>query len=535
MTESDEFKIDLSNQEILSQFDRYSVEVAADEVFWMRPDSKIIYVNKSACERLGYTREELLNMYVWDWDPLFDQEKWIAFFKQFCETREVFIETYHRTKSGEVFPVEIQAHYYEHEGVPILMAFVKDITERKEKQKQLDEYQKNLELQVKERTVELQEALQKAESAAKVKNNFLSNMSHEIRTPLNGILGSLQIINEIECEKDKSELLKAAVSCSKALLSIVNDVLDVSKLEAGKISIHSKPVNLKDTLNDILNLMASQAHEKGLKLNKSFNFPKDVEYNLDSTRLRQVLTNLIHNAIKFTQNGKVVLKAELIGGKNKKLFIAVEDTGEGIRKKDLPKLFHAFSQVGNSHSNETKGTGLGLKICYEIVSLMGGEVKVESKFGKGTVFSFHIPVDLIKNKNKIKKQTEEKNEQPLKILIAEDILLNRVLLKKILKKSRHDLFFANDGVEALDLFNQKSEQIDVMIVDNRMPRMSGLELIEKIRKSTTLSQPYIIVMSADVLDEDQQHFNEAGADYFLPKPVDSKLLHKTLSRIKARS
>ena len=244
------------------QFNQFSTEVAADEVFWMQADSRIVYANRSACDRLGYTRDEMLNMYVWDWDPLFSKEKWGPFWKEFVEKKSMVLETKHRSKSGEIFPVEVKGYYYESNGEGYLFAFVTDISKRQQQEQQIKQYQESLEKLVAERTAQLQKSMVQMEKAknealqsAQAKSQFLANMSHEIRTPMNGIVGMLQLLMKSDLSQKQKQYIDAIHSSSDSLMTIINDILDLSKIEAGKMTIESTPFDLPALFLTIDSLM----------------------------------------------------------------------------------------------------------------------------------------------------------------------------------------------------------------------------------------------------------------------------------------
>ncbi len=375
---------------------------------------------------------------------------------------------------------------------------------------------------------QLQNAKSQAEEIAKMKSEFLANMSHEIRTPLNAIIGFIDLLREQEQDKQKLEYLNIVNTSSKSLVNIINDILDFSKIESGKLSIEHIDFDTKEEFNITKKLFEAKAKEKDIDLQVTY---KDVpEYlNSDILRIKQIVNNLLSNAIKFTPKGKnITLSLE---HKENQLLVAVKDEGVGIQKDKLQSIFEAFSQEEVSTSRKYGGTGLGLSISSRLVNLLGGELKVKSKLGEGSVFYFKIPVEIGKE---IQKESSEDvssdNFKGKKILLVEDIKTNQQIMKILIEKVGMSIDIANDGLEAIDMFTKK--QYDCILMDENMPNMNGLEATHEIityEKDNKLDHTPIIALTGNAVDGDRERLMAAGMDEYLNKPIDKEKLYKLIS------
>jgi len=377
-----------------------------------------------------------------------------------------------------------------------------------------------------------EQSQERAEKALRMKTEFFSNMSHEIRTPLNGILGSLQVFSDQQMSDDSKDLLYAINQSSETLLAIVNDILDVSKLEAGAFELHPSPCKLAELIDSSVKLMRPSAQFKGLTLSFENYLPDNLVVSLDQTRFTQVINNLLSNAVKFTDSGHVIIRARMENRTNAEclIFLEVEDSGIGISEAQQKTVLERFGQAGQGGEASSKGSGLGLTIAKDIVELMGGRMRLFSQLGEGSTFAIELPL----NKAKLlQEKAVEVELGPKKILLVEDIALNRELASRMLTKFGHQVTLAVDGVDALEQIEASGDYAwDLLIVDNRMPRKSGLELIQDVRDlDKGLSKVPIIVMSADVMEEQRAQFTEVGASGFVPKPVDIKTLTSEINRV----
>ncbi|WP_414581944.1 AAA family ATPase [Scytonema sp. PCC 10023] len=404
----------------------------------------------------------------------------------------------------------------------------------------LEEYNRTLAVKVEERTLELQDKnlqlqqeikeRQRAEEVAKTanraKSEFLANMSHELRTPLNGILGYTQIF-----QKDKTLTVqqKNGINiihqCGEHLLTLINDILDLSKIEARKMELYPTDFHLPVFLESIAEICRIRAQQKGIPLIYQTSSPLPKLIRADEKRLRQVLINLLSNAVKFTEKGSITFQ---VGYQQEKLRFQVEDTGIGIAQEQLEEIFLPFQQVGEE-SRKTEGTGLGLAISRQLVQMMGGELKVKSTLGKGSVFWFDLDLAEIFQKSDVKR-IDEGNiigfiEPRRKVLVVDDKWANRSVLVNLLEPLGFEVTEATNGLDALD--KAREFKPDVILMDLVMSVMDGFEATRRLRMLPDFKDVIVIAVSASVFDLDRKQSREVGCDDFLPKPIQkAELLEK---------
>jgi len=378
-----------------------------------------------------------------------------------------------------------------------------------------------------EKNVALEIEKDKTQKALKFKSQFLSNMSHEIRTPLNTIVGLTNVMLKNELNEKQTDMLNKINFSSELLLGVINDILDISKIESGKMSIDKHDFNLKELVSHIESMFSFPAKEKGLSLHVEYQNIQNFELIGDSLRVSQILTNLVSNAIKFTSSGKVNIYIK--GLNDNQIRFEVEDSGIGLTTEQIGRLFKEFVQADMDTTRKYGGTGLGLAISNNLIKMMDGHIYVESVYGKGSSFIF-----VLEFQPSTTKQTEETQERDLEdleaqintihsinILVAEDNKMNQVLLSMLLEESHLHLDFALDGEIAVDMFKKKD--YDIVLMDIQMPNMNGYEATQKIREIDSIIP--IIALSANVMQEDIQHSLDVGMNAHIAKPIDLQTLY----------
>ena len=534
----------------------HDITNAAGEYIWeINPDGKFYFLTRRAEDIYGRTVDFLKGKYIFDFIPQNDRDRIRALLEKSVSNKAAFkdieIQTIHRNglpiwqkltglpvlnKGGEVDffrGVGLNISEYKktflqlQEREKILKAKIEELNNTHQI---LEEKSKDL----KESSKELKNAKESAEQANIFKSHFLSNMGHEIRTPINGIKGMLELLNQTKTNLEQSKYIKTALNSTSSLFQIINDILDLSNLQSNKVTFEKASFNLEEMIEDFMESMSSRASEKKLKLIWEIAPYTEVNLKGDIERFKQILFNLVSNAIKYTAQGSVsiLINSQKIE-KNKLLHrVIVRDTGIGIDQDTAKILTQQLNDKTRKMTNEYYKIGLGLPICNELVHLMGGNIGLNLDYKDGTEIWFSLPFE--KSKKEIPKTAHIQNTAAgsngnANILVAEDNQVNQIYIETLLRKKGHKVKIAKNGIEAINCL--KEDKFDLILMDIQMPEMDGLEATKEIRKlkSRKAKTPIIALTANAMIDHRKEYLNQ-GMNEYVSKPIDQDELWQKINQ-----
>jgi PAS domain S-box-containing protein len=475
-------------------------------------DGIIIDVNNEMVRTLGLAKNEIVGKRFSELNVWTSSERHVLFLETLRKHREVRnFETTFRTASGSTFPALISAVVLELGGRECVLSISRDITD-------------------------LEAARQKAEAASRAKTEFLSSMSHEIRTPMNAILGMADLIGESDLGPEQRRYLDTIISNGNALLALINSILDLARVESGRLSLEAVAFDVVELTEKVADTLAVRAHEKGIELAVRFGSGLPPMLVGDPLRLRQVLTNLIGNAIKFTRRGEVVIEVALNPGRSNppSLLFSVRDTGIGIARDALPRIFSAFTQADSSTTRQYGGSGLGLTIVERLVGLMGGRVWVESELGAGSTFYFTAKFGLPPAFASESETREHRGPElaSVRALVVDDNATVRSIVSEMLRARGAAVTEAGSGDDALlaiDEANRNRAAFGLLLVDAQMPAMDGFEMIRRMQPGPDGNAPIIMLVTSNGLTTRLNAMRELGVKHYVVKPIKSHELYAAIS------
>jgi PAS domain S-box-containing protein len=471
-------------------------------------------INQRICEILGYTKKQMQGFWLADLIPQEDlQESFEKMLQESNGDRIIADDIPLICSNNEIKYFDITSQPIKINNKNYLVSLYRDITEHK-------------------KTVQLRQQAEVARKASEAKNLFLANMSHEIRTPVTGIMGMSEILAKTELTDQQAEYLHIINESSRILLTLINDMLDISKIEAGKLVLREERFKLSDLINNIKVLTHSGliSRKNKLEIIMADNIP--IYLFTDKMRLEQIIMNLINNAMKFTENGIISLHIDkATGNKRELLKISVTDTGPGISNEDQSKLFQKFQQIDTSLSRPADGSGLGLFICRQLVTLLDGHIGVNSKPGEGSTFWFTFKSQALFNEEDSEKDIEISSDIPLNlnVLLVDDKKVNLQVISIMLQTAKCKIETAVNGLEALEKFDPQKH--DVVFMDIMMPIMDGITAMKELRKKYKENMRPIIAITANAMAGDKEKYLAEGFDAYITKPLTMQKLTSELLQL----
>lgn len=485
-----------------------------DAFYVANAKGELLHVNEKACENIGIGKKDLMEKNIQELDSRFkSSDAWDTILSQLQSEKSVVLE---KNAEQPCFPTETKLSYIPYDGHEYIIAVALDTSEKKNAEELL--------------------------MAKKAKEQFLANMSHEIRTPINGISGMLNLLADTEVTADQKKYIAAIRNAADNLKVIINDILDISAIESGKLKFEQIGFKIDYQVDNLVQSFEMQAKEKGINIR--YEIEKEAEIVLlgDPVRLNQILMNLIGNALKFTFSGEILVDVKVAQKKKNKIFVefSVCDSGIGIPKDKLSVIFESFRQADESVTRRFGGTGLGLTICKQLTELQNGTISVKSNEGKGTVFTFTIPYEMGTNADLVSIKNDENGGgnsrtdyeplQGLYILLVEDNDINRIYAKNTAQKWGCKVDIAENGLIALEKIRRNN--YDIILMDIQMPMMDGFEATKSIRNKIDdpKSKVPIIALTANAIKGDNEKCLEAGMNDYISKPFAPRDLYNVLRR-----
>ena len=559
------------------QMMRFCVDHAGDSIFWVNRAGYILYVNDAACVGRGYSREELLSMSIFDLDPDYQPGVWGTHFEDLKRRGTITLETRHRAKDGRVFPVEVNANYVQHDGEEFNFAFLRDITERRLSEEQLHHQADELaarawlltgqNAEIEHARLALEEKVAELTLISRYKSEFLANMSHELRTPLNPILIFSQQLAENQAANltaKQVEFSQHIHSSGTDLLHLISDILDLSKIESGTVTVRVQEIPFAELHDSIDRNFRHVAEAKNLPFHVTFAADLPQVMASDPQRLQQILKNLLSNAMKFTAHGSVEVRVDLathgwsvdhpvLGQAAQVIAFAVEDTGIGIASDKQQLIFESFQQADAGTARNYGGTGLGLAISRDLTALLGGEIKLASSQGNGSIFTLYLPLHyagagrtqippvLLPPLEHVEHlDVLEKTPEPAhpvftgdllgcKVLLVDDNPRNIFAMLSLLENHEMEVFTAIDSHKAVEIIHSTPD-LSVVLMDIMMPGMDGYATLREIRQSPEFRNLPIIAVTAKAMPGDREKCLDAGASDYIAKPVNTTQLLALMRR-----
>ena len=528
---------ELSNTAKLdSQYTLSLIEASRDPLVTINTQGKITDMNEATVTITGMSREELKDTYFFD------------YFTEQQKAREVYQEVFEkgsvadspltlRHKNGKLTDVLFNGSVYKNEKGNVIGVVVvaRDITDQKKIANELIEARVFAELatEIAEGAkINAENATFIAENAVKAKQQFLSNMSHEIRTPMNAIIGFTKVVLKTDLTTKQKEYLDAIKMSGDALIVLINDILDLAKVDAGKMTFEKTPFKMKSSIAAMLHLFETKIQEKNLRLIQEYDNKIPKILIGDPVRLHQIILNLVSNAVKFTTKGKITVSVDLLHEDSDNVIIqfSVTDTGIGIPEEKIGKIFENFQQASSGTSRLYGGTGLGLAIVKQLIEPQGGTIRVKSNLNEGSTFSFTLGFQKTNTDAELENEIMELDSEikNIKVLVVEDIALNQLLMKTLLDDFGFDRDIAENGKIAIEKL--KNKDYDIILMDLQMPEMNGFEATEYIRNTMNSNIP-IIALTADVTTVDLAKCKAVGMNDYLAKPIDERVLYSKIVSI----